>query len=247
MALTRTTTASNIINRAAVEMGLTASADPYSSVDENYVLLRALLNTAGEELASAFQWEFLTRQAQVQTVDGDTGDYPLPEDFLYMIPQTGWERSNRVPLFGPLSAQDWTWLEGRDLVGTTIYASFRIRDGLFSLFPQPPAEGLDITYEYQTKNWALDTTVTPPEPIEECDRSSDRVLFDKVLISRLLKVKYYEAKGLDSTKAMDDFAQQFSFITNVDKSGEILSAGRTRRGFPYLDGWRNVPDTGYGH
>ena len=127
MATTRTTTAEKIINRAAIEIGLTPQSDPYSSQDDSFKQLTALLNTCGEELVLAYQWEFLTKEHVIATLDTASGDYDLPDDFLYYIPQTGWERANRVPLFGPLSAQDWAYLEGRKLASNTIYASFRIR------------------------------------------------------------------------------------------------------------------------
>jgi hypothetical protein len=81
---------------------------------------------------------------------------------------------------------------------------------------------------------------------KECTTGSDIPLFDKTLITRYTKVKILEAKGFDSTKAQDDFNQTFSFITGLDKGAEILNMGRNR-GFPYLNAWRNLPDTGYGY
>jgi len=245
MALTRTTTAANVLNRAAVEIGLDPATDPFATDDKSFLQLIALLNTAGEELATAYNWEFLVRSYQITTLSTDTGDYPLPADFLYMLPQTGWELSNQVPIGGPLSAQDWTYLQGANLASTTIYASFRQRQGLFSIFPQPPPDGLDIRFEYQTKNWVLDAD-DPLLEKDEVQKTGDLILFDKVLISRYLKVKFLEAKGLDSSKAQDDFVQMFSALTNLDKGvGAILNAGGARRGYPYLD-YRNVPITNFG-
>lgn len=245
MALTRIVNAGKIINQAATEIGLAPVSDPLASQDDSFIQLVALLNICGDELASAYQWEFLTKSHQVITADTDSGDYPLPDDFLFMINQTGWEHTNRIRLFGPLSAQDWAYLNGRKLASHTIYASFRLREGLFSIFPQPPPNGLDINFEYQSKNWAV-SVQNGDEPIDELSASSDLVLFDRTLVSRYLKVKFLEAKGLDSSKAQDDFATQLAFITNVEKSAEIISAGRSRRGAPYLDAYRNLPDTNYG-
>lgn len=246
MSLNNTTNAANVINRAAVEMGFTPQADPYAGTDEVFTQLTYLLNTAGEELALAYPWEFLNKSHQFTTADTDTGDYDLPADFGYMLNQTGWEHTNRVPLAGPLSAQSWTYLNGRKLASQTIYASFRIREGLFSIFPQPPPNGLDINYEYQSKNWVIDNSSGSPVYTDAAVRPSDTVLMDKVLISRFLKVKFMEAKGLESSKAQDDFVQYLATITNKEKGAAIISAGGGRRGFPYLDGYRNLPDTNYG-
>ncbi len=245
MPITTLGTATQIINRVAAEVGIEPVIDPFASSDPSFVQMRYLLNTAGEELVQMYPWELLIREASITTMPGDTGDYPLPDDFHYMINQTGWERSQNVPLMGPLSAQDWQWLLGRDLVTSTIYASFRLNDGLFKIFPQPPPAGLDIHYEYVNKNWVTDGAVTPTYT-DEVSTGSQQPLYDKTLVSRYLKVKFLEAKGFDSSKAQDDFNQIFLFLTSKDKGARILNAGLGGRGFPYLDAWRNLPDTNYG-
>jgi len=245
MPITTVTNANTILNRVAAEVGLAPVTDPYASKDPSFIQMTYLLNTAGEELVQAHAWELLTKEHTITTtVPPDSGDYPLPDDFLYMINQTGWERSQNVPLAGPLSPQDWQFLLGRDLVTSTIYASFRLNEGQFKIFPQPPPNGLDIHFEYVSKNWVSDGAVSPTYT-DEVQVGSDVPLYDKTLISRYLKMKFLEAKGFDSTKAQDDFNQTFSFLTGLDKGAEILYAGGNR-GFPYLNIWRNLPDSGYG-
>ena len=245
MTATLQAVANDILNRVAAEVGVTPAVDPWSSTDQNFTQMKTLLQVCGEELSQLYPWEFLVKEENIQTLDTDSGDYPLPADFLYMINQTGWERAENVPLFGPLSGQDWQYLLGRDLVSYTIYASFRIQQGLFTIFPQPPPNGLDIYYEYISRNWVLDSQDNDT-PASEVKAGGDIILFDRTLISRHLKVKYLEAKGFDSTKAQDDLNQMFQMLTAHDKGAEILSAGRNRRYFPYLDGFRNTPDTNYG-
>jgi hypothetical protein len=245
MSITTLATANKILNQVAAEIGLEPSTDPYASLDPAFIQMRYLLNTCGEELAQSYKWELLIREASIATLEGDSGDYPLPDDFYYMINQTGWERSENVPLIGPLSAQDWSWLLGRDLVNYTIYASFRLNEGLFKIFPQPPPTGLDIHYEYITKNWVSNGDL-PVTYTDEVTVGTQIPLYDKTLISRYLKVKVLEAKGFDSTKAQDDFYQTFSFLTGLDKGAEVLSAGGGSYGYRYLDSWHNLPDTGFG-
>jgi len=119
MTATLRSTANDIMNRVAAEVGLEPVEDPWGSSQPEFRQMGYLLNIAGEELCQLYQWEFLMREHQVTTQSADTGDYPLPDDFLYMINQTGWERAENVPLFGPLSPQDWQYLLGRDLVSHT--------------------------------------------------------------------------------------------------------------------------------
>jgi len=239
--------ASEILNRVAAEVGIAPVIAPLESTDPFFVQLRYLLNTAGEELTQAYPWEMLVRSHQVVTASGDTGEYDMPEDFNYILNQTEWDRTNNVPMGGPLSASEWTYLKGRDLASNTLYASFRIAQGKFNVFPTDPAVGLDLNFEYITKNWVIDGTSAPADPTykDEVTQASDIPLFDKTLITRALKVKYLESAGFDTTKAQADYNQIFAFLTGTDKGAPILNAGRGRSGIPYLSAW-NAPDTGYG-
>jgi len=238
-------TASDILNRVAAEVGLDPVVDPYNTSDKSFLQMTYLLNVAGEELCQLYPWEFLVKEHSITTASTDSGEYSLPSDFLYMTNQTGWERSNSVPLYGPLSGQEWQYLLGRDLVTQTIYASFRIQQGLFTIFPQPPPDGLDIHFEYTSRNWVLDST-TGTTYMDAVVQGADIPMFDRTLISRMLKLKYLEAKNFDSAKAQADFNQAFQLLTSHDKGAKVLSAGRSARSYPYLNSWTNVPDSGYG-
>jgi hypothetical protein len=242
MTITSTADANDILNRVAVEVGFTPVADPWADDDQHWLQMRYLLQTAGDELVMGHPWEFLNRSHQITTSDLDSGDYDLPTDFIDMIDQTGWELSQNVPLAGPLSAQQWTCLLGRDLVSTTIYASFRIKEGKFSIFPQPPPDGLDLNFEYQSNGW-VDAGGTPTNILTA---GTDVILFDKTLISRYLKSKWLDAKGFDSTRASDDFSVIFSSLTGKDKGARVINAGRGSRSIPYLDSRWSTPDSGYG-
>lgn len=245
MPITTLATANDILNRVAAEVGVEPVTDPYSSNDPTFVKLRYLLNIAGEELVEAYPWEHLQSEHQIVTdaATNPTAEYALPADFSRMINQTGWERSQRVPLGGPLSPQDWAYLKGRQLASNTLYASFRISEGLFKIYPSPPPDGLDINFEYIRNTWVRSGT-EPFDYFTEATDGSQTILFHRTLISRYLKVKFLEATGFDTTKAQDDFTQIFTFLTGTDKGAPVLNAGG-RRTYPYL-GIGNVPDTGFG-
>jgi hypothetical protein len=66
------------------------------------------------------------------------------------------------------------------------------------------------------------------------------------LITAYLKVVFMAAKGFDTTSLMSEFTTIFNMLTGKDKSGEILSVGGGGGGHPYLDSFRNTPDTNFG-
>ncbi|GAF97017.1 unnamed protein product, partial [marine sediment metagenome] len=214
--------------------------------DETFIQLQELLDAAGQELVELHPWQILTQTHQILTTEADSGVYPLPDDYSYMIDQTGWEHKNRVALGGPLSPQDWTYLAGRDLVSQSIYASFREVDGQFAIYPQDPVpDGLDINFEYISRNWVQQNT----DPVTYSDvvaSGGDLVLYEPIMIVKFLKCKFLEAKGFDSSSARLEFENMFNSRSGKDTGAAILSASRSGRRFPYLDAFNNTPDTGYG-
>jgi hypothetical protein len=238
----------DIIKQVAVEVGLLPINNPVASTEEAYVQLVGLLNAAGQELVELHPWQMLTRTYTIQT-DSSTrnndGIYDLPSDFNYMIDQTGWDRLNDVAVGGPLSAQDWTYLEGRDLVSSTIYASFRQWEGKIHIFPQPPPEDLHITFEYSSRNWLKDASGDEPNR-DEIGEGSDIILLHPLMVTKFCKVKFLQAKGFDATAAAMEFDTVFQGQIGKDTGAPILSASGNGRGYPFLNAWYNVGDTGFG-
>lgn len=233
-------TAAKVINLAASECGLTAVSDPYSSTDPAFIQLTNLLTSAGREMLGLHTWQKLMKTHTFLT-DGST-EIALPSDFGYMIDQTHWDQDNRRPLGGPLSPQDWTYLIGGNIAIGVIYVSFRVADGVMKLLPDPTPLNHTIFYEYVSKNWVLDK-----DGVTEKDSPSDPndvILYESSLIVKFLKLRFLEAKGFDTTAAMNQFTSVFMQWTGKDMSAPVLSMARNRI-FPYL-GWRNIPETNYG-
>jgi hypothetical protein len=245
MSINTASSANEILNRVAVEIGAAPIADPFGSDDPTFVRLKYLLNVAGEELVEFHKWEQLLKEHQIITVDGDTGVYDLPDDFSHMVNQTGWERSQQTPLGGPLTSEAWAYLKGRNLASNSLYISFRIAEGKFNVFPDTPPAGLDINFEYVSTGWVRSATQDPEYTYtDEVTAGNQTPVFNRTLISRYLKLKMLEATGFDTTKAQDDFNTIFSVLTGSEKGAPILNAGGSN-GYPYI-GYGNVPITGFG-
>ena len=150
------TTAGDIINRAAVEVGLSAVPDPYSSTDPNIVQMRYLLDSLGRELVHTRKWSLLRKERVFTTIAGQAY-YPLPVDFHEMLNQTWWNRTNRLPVGGPLSPQEWQYLKAR-LVGVVFNVLFRPANGYIELYPDTNTPGgYEIAFEYQSEWWVKNT------------------------------------------------------------------------------------------
>lgn len=247
--MARFDTAGDIINQAASECGLTAVSDPYASSDPAFIQLRNILSSAGQELLGAHEWQKMIKEHTINTTTTvanppGSNKYDLPANFSSMVDQTGWTPTNAgmgLPLGGPLTPQDWTYLVATNLASSTIYVSFRQNQGQFWVLPNPPPAGIDITFEYMSRNWAISSAGTEKD---SCTASDDIVWYEPILIKKLLKLRYLEAKGFDTTSAVAQFSNAFMQWTGKDLSAPVLSMARNRI-FPYLS-WRNVPQTNFG-
>ena len=117
-------------------------------------------------------------------------NYPLPSDWLRQIESTEWDRTNRWPLNGPKSPQEW-----QNFKSGIVYAGprlrFRIADNTIQLNPPPSANAL-LSMEYISQNWvvALDGTTKPKFTLD-----TDVPVFDESLMVEGLKLRWNKAKG----------------------------------------------------
>lgn len=242
--MARYETAQQCLVQAGIEVGLNITGDPYASTDPAVIQMRGILNSAGRELTKMREWQRMVVTYSFTTVFGDTGFYTLPADYDRHIDQTDWNPTNRLPLGGPLSAQDYTYLLNTNLASSTIYISFREKDGQFVVLPQPPPPGQVINFEYISRYWVC-VAAAPTILAKDAPTQSDDVLmYDPIIIQKLVKLRWLEAKRFDTSAASEQFNNALGAQSGQDKSAPVLYASRSRS-FPYLDD-RNVPETGYG-
>jgi len=250
--MSRTETIGEAINTVLVETGLSAPTDPFTSVDDAARQLTVLATTVGRQLVKMHQWQVLEREHVIVTASEDTGKYDLPNDFDHMSNITGWSRDQRVPLPGSVTGQTWQYLKGRNLVSSTIYMIYRNVENQFWVYPQPPdapvPAPLTIAFEYVSRGWVIDgdTAGGTPTYLDKATKSSDVCLFDPLLYSRFLKLKFWEARGKDTVSARTEFMQVFSDCTGEDVGADTLNVANMSQPYPYMDLWRNTPNSGFG-
>ncbi len=147
-------TAGTIINRVAVEVGLTAVSDPYVETDQNFTQLCGLFESVGQDLWREKEWTQF-QQVYTFTTIVNQARYSLPLDFGMMIEQTGWNRTNRLPLGGPLSPQQWEYLKAFQ-TGVVFTVLFRPINQQLWLLPDIDTPGdFVIGFEYISRYWVI--------------------------------------------------------------------------------------------
>lgn len=247
--MARWETAGSIINQVGLECGLATVADPYTSTDSNYVKLVGLLTAAGRELSQLRQWPQLQKIHTITTTGGDTGKYDLPTDFGGMIAQTHWNKTTKMPLTGPITGQLWEGQVGGNTPSTTVYLQFREMAGQLWVYPWAagvtvPA-GQVITFEYVSRYWVCATGAPTTLAKDAPTLTSDVVFFDPLLIQRLLKYKWQNSVGLDSTKALEEYEDALDSYKSRAAIAPILNLNGLRTSLQFI-GDENVPETGFG-
>ena len=242
-------TVAEIVNDTALEVGLggnvTTPPDPFLSTDPNVLQMLTLLKSCGRELVRERNWNYLRKEHSFTTVY-QTSTYAIPAGFLNMIDQTGWVRTTRLPLGGPVTPQEWQYLKAR-LTGVTITLLFRPITREIKIFPDTNTPGdLTVAFEYQSSLWlAPEADPTADPTLEAPAAAGDVVWFDTWLMSRKLKLRFMEAKGLDTTDARKEYMMALDMAASDDSQSPIRSL--TGQNFGVLMGERNVPITGFGN
>lgn len=161
--------------------------------------------------------------------------YPLPSDWLMQIPQTEWDRTNRWPLLGPKSPQEW-----QSFKSGIVYAGprerFRILQNTITINPPPP-NGVMFAFEYISTGWVSSTTgVRSNKYLAD----TDTAIFPDSLLITGLKSLWKVAKGLDGSFDLGEFRVLLETIKSQDRSAPKLSLS-PYGGTVLLTEW-NIPD-----
>ena len=230
-----------IVQTAASEMGLqTPTSALLNAADLTAIQLAALYNATGEMLVKRRQWRMLFREGSITTVAGK-GSYPLPADYARPINQTEWDRTNRWPMIGPETPQQWQWLKS-GILSTGPRERFRLVGNNIEIWPIPsadsvPGPNLDLSYYYVGKWWAEDEA---GEPIPKAVTDTDTCVFDDRLMVSGVKLRFFQAKGFDTTAFAADFQANLDDALAQDSGAPILSLSREPQ-FPLITIY-NVPE-----
>jgi hypothetical protein len=128
-------------------------------------------------------------------------EYPFPSDWGKPLNDTGWDRTNRWPLLGPKSPQEW-----QNFKSGIVYAGprerFRLLHNAFAINPPPP-NGLTFALEYISKGFVIDATTGANKAAFTND--NDTTIYRDSLLITGLKSMWKAAKGLDNSFDIGEF------------------------------------------
>lgn len=165
--------------------------------------------------------------------------YTLPSDYDRMINRTQWDKTNHWEMVGPETSQEWQWLKS-GYVQTTPRIRFRQLGGFFQIWP-PQSESDLYGFEYLSKNWAFNASGTSQASFTADD---DTCIFPDRLMVSALKLKYFSAKGFDTTDYRRDYEIQLEAAMSSDKGAPNLNLAPRPQSI--LISYNSIPDSGFG-
>ena len=183
---------------------------------------------------------FSTSNVTSGTVYFQKVKYDFPDDYDSIVPRTQWDKSKHWEMLGPESAQQWEWLLS-GFISTGPRIRWRLFGSYFQIWPgYSNAEFLG--YEYRSKGWATASNGTVKNSFTA---DTDTCIYPDRLMVLSTKLKYFQAKGFDTTAIYRDYLTEFDTSVAQDTSAANLSFAP--RPGSVLIGWDNIPDSGYGN
>jgi hypothetical protein len=230
------------VQDACVQLNLPKPSGVYDSQDEHAILMGSYANLVGPMLVDEAEWQQFDTAFSL-TGDGMKSTWDLPPGFSRFKNDTGWSLANRRPVI-IVNDQQWAAIQAWISQSFFVNPAARLQDDQLQ-FLVPPALNEVITFDYVTKFWVQDGAV-PTTFKERLTQNSDIPLFDSLLFTIALKLKWLEIRGMPTQGVQNEFNKRLSQLLprNVMAQALSLNSG-VGFGFRYLDVF-NSPDTGLG-
>ena len=206
------------------------------------VQLLALAKRAINEDARRHDWVALDVEQTFLTVASQQAYDELPADLDEIINITWWDRTNRNPVFGPVTPVEWNALIARDLQ-TSRSLVFRIRRNATTgneeilLFPTPGTSGETIAFEYKT-NARVKSSVGVLQKTWEAD--DDVGLLDEDITTLNVKYRLLQSRGLPYAEEFRDYEAALDRARAADGAASVIDMDGPRLRFS------NLPDGNFG-
>lgn len=169
--------------------------------DAQVVQILGLLEEEGDSLARRHAWQALQLEATFTSVATESQGAIATlasNGFRYIKNETFWDRTNRLPIFGPLNDKEWQAIKAVTSTGPRYH--YRIRGGNLLINPVPTA-GYNFYFEYQSLNWILNGATYK----QYFTADADTILLPEDLVLKGLRWRWKKEKGLAFAQDFDDY------------------------------------------
>jgi len=228
-----------IAQAIADELGVFQPASIINNEEATAVRLRSVTSAAGLYLRDDYDWAVLTKE-HTFTSSAGTAAYAVPSDFLRIVPNTLWDRTNNLQLVGPLTPAQWQYFKGAITSDVGLAVRWRLRptSGVLKIELENPAAAT-IALEYVSDQWCASSSGTGQT---DWAADADVPLFDEDLVFREGWWRALRAFGFPYEDQKNDSRKWLKHIWERERGGGAnINMAPTVATFTV-----NLPDTGYG-
>lgn len=204
-------------------------------------------NKVGKRLMTQAAWQALRTEVTFTAVAGEAQPGILPSDFNRFVPETFWNRSDRVLLAGPISPAQWNGLKALTY-GAVDAPKFIYRGNAVSVIPAFGG-GEACAFEYVSRNW-VDTTGDGNGDAASWQADTNTTVLDDELMVYGIAFEWLASESLESAGPMlGQYVTHFNLLLGNDQpSADVLAAGdifapssaRHFQGAPPTDGMQSI-------
>lgn len=209
-----------IVQYVCGRTGVPVPSTIIGTTDQQVLQMLRLLEEEGNDLSQRGPWEGLINEASLTTaatVSQGAMTTIASNGFRYILNDTIWDRTNRLPIAGPLDAPSWQGEKALGITGPRY--RYRIRGGLLIVSPTPTA-GYSWYFEYVTKNWISNAAGNAYKQYFTVD--SDLILIPEELVLMGLRWRWKKEKGLDYADDFNTYEMQVKNALGRDGGKAVL-------------------------
>lgn len=214
-----------IVQAACAELTLPVPGAVVGSTDANAVLMLALANAEGRDLARRYPWQALTYEATFTTAAAESQGTLASiiggtQELRYIVNDTIWNRDTGEPVLGPRPGRIWQGYKALTFAGP-VY-EYRIRGNELLFIPAPTA-GQTCAFEYVSRHWCTDSSGATYRSAFAAD--TDLCLVDDELVLMGLVWRWRKAKGFDYAEEHMTYERQVADAMARDGTKPVLDMG----------------------
>lgn len=210
-----------VIQYVCGRTGVTVPASVLGTQDPQVLQLLRLLEEEGSDLRKRGPWNGIIKETTwSSTAAEDQGALTTlaASGFDYIKKDTFWDRTDILPVHGPLSDDEWQSRKALASVGPRY--CYRIRGGKLLINPVPAASHT-FAFEYASTYWILGADGTTYKQYFTLD--TDTILLPEELVIMGLRWRWKKEKGFDYAEDFRTYEMQVKDALGRDGSKRTLA------------------------
>lgn len=194
------------------------------SADTTINQLFGILNEMLDDMAAEAKYNVVTQEA-VWTLIGSSDQGALttiaPNGYQWAFPRTFFDRSQGIPLTGPVSEEEWQQLMAEPDPGP--WYKYRIKNDHLFVWPVPVTPFGEIAFEYAS-GWTIKDGTTSALK-SAITNDADTFIFPEKIVRKAMMWRWKQIKGLPYA---EDQTAYYNLLNNYiarDKTRPIINVG----------------------